>query len=336
MKPVITGIFTTLLLLTFVSCKKSNLEQQTNLDNEIKVENNRLVFSSQEAFQKTVDALFDGKLDKSVLPNNKSFLSLEKAFSAINWENESATDASLIDLYNAGLPLAHQQLLNAKGEVKIGANIVWYNKNQKYYIPASQENEIAHLKANPALIEKKARFGKTISLSNEADEQLSGTLTTDLPISGALHSPHQMEFYKTSDLSKKRKYVHELAVFYEDFVGGPYWKTYLTLRIKLEYRGGGSWNSSPGEVRFMQWNLQGTASVSNGIYTGTYELPQFVNYSGSVTQAGDYSVPLGRYLGSGTKVPGAKWVINISGSMYHRIVGDADANIYSHSGNPLW
>lgn len=336
MKLVLSSVCTTLLLLAFVSCKKSSLEPQATPSDEIKVENNRLVFSSQEAFQKTLDALFDGKTDRSVIPNNKSFVSLKQAFSTINWENQTTTDASLFDLYNAGFPLAHQQLLNEKGEVKIGSDIVWYHKNQKYYIPEEKENEIASLKANPTLIEKKARFGKTISLSNEADEQLSGILTTDLPITGALHSPHQMEFYKTSDLSKKRKYVHELAVFYEDFVGGPYWKTYLTLKIKLEYRGGGSWNPSPGEVRFMQWNLQGTASVSNGIYTGTYELPQFVNYSGSVTQTGDYSVPLGRYLGSGTKVPGAKWVINISGSMYHRIVGDADANIYSHSGNPLW
>ncbi len=336
MKPVFTSICTILLLLTFVSCKKSNLEQQTNLDNEIKVENNRLVFSSQEAFQKTVDALFDGKMDKSVIPADKSFTSLQNAFSKINWENESNYDKELIDLYNADFPVSHQQLLNEKGEVKIGTDIVWYHKNQKYYIPASQENEIASLKANPGLITKKGRFGKTISLTNEADEQLSGTLTTNLPISGALHSPHQMEFYKTSDLSKKRKYVHELATFFETFVGGPYWKTYLTLRIKLEYRGSGSWNPSPGEIRFMQWDLEGTASVSNGIYTGIYELPQFVNYSGSVTQAGDYYVPLGRYQGSGTVVSGAKWVINISGSMYHRIVGDADANIYSHSGNPLW
>lgn len=326
------------VLFALSSCKKSSSvisEEIRSQDAPIAVDQGRLVFKNVTTFNEALTALNKTGSLKGIPGKETGFLSLNTALEAF-YLQEDAQDKQLEALADFNFTPGHLSLLNSKGEIQIGNEIIWYQNNMKYYISAEKRSELAYFKANPDKVEKKLKAGSKVL---PVYENGSREIAADYFNMGfnAGDARHQYEFVQQTPIVGNRKYVHEVISFFEGYSDGffYYWATYLTLRIKLEWKGK-KWRPAS-ELRNISTNLAGTATV-NVPGQGAYFAGPNISFNTSVQANSDYVLLLGQFNGSGT-LGTAYWTLNLYGSITHHIVGDVIQNQWTNAGTaqaPLW
>jgi len=328
------------LTLFFFSCKKDITNSNSPNTQHAKELNGRLTFDSYENFYAFIDDLDKGEKDIST-----DFPSLWQITNeSVKLEDESEVSDEIQDLLKFDFPSSYLKVLNGKGEVKIGDEIIWYHGGKKYFIPASDEYKIDKIKLSPETIVKSCRAGADVIQVNIKNSSVNLN-TSDryyFPFGGALSAIHQHEFNQVYPPNGgPRKYVHEVITFFDGYWVGPsvyIWTTVISLRIKMEWKGSsGSWKPA-GETRDVSVSLNGNAAVSNP-GQGGYEIGPVILTSSSLQVNSDYYVPLAKFNGSGTLPGSTSWALDLWGTIYQHVVGDITANEWYNTGtstSPLW
>jgi hypothetical protein len=323
-------LFALITLLWFLfSCSENEFEKQDSISS-LRVENDRLAFSSTEELQKTLTEL-----------NSKSNSEVKQWIKSYNFEsflNKTASGEELEDFSTSDLtkaPLGIQAILNAEGEVKVGETIVWYNNGLKHFIPNNNENLLSKIKLDPSLDKNPGWY--SIKPYNGSKENVG---EGRIYISG-LDARHQREF--TYINGTPRKFVHEIYVYSEV---GYYWQngqgyqsiSYVLLNVKLEFKNSkGKWRVA-GEPRNISINLAMASPqyYSSGSLVNPTTYPSTaVNLTFNNSQD-RYDIVLAS--GSGPTYYGYSpaWNIDVSGTIYQYIVNDLTSNAWNNTGNPLW
>lgn len=330
-----------LLSLFFFACKKDISNQNSTISSQTKEENGRLVFDSHESFY-----AFAKDLDEGKAYVNSSFSSLQKAFDkAAQLEDESAVSNELKDLESFNFPPSFAKILNSKGEVKIGNEVIWYHSGKKYFIPVSSEAQIKNIKLTPGNIAKVANAGSNVTpvkLKNVSLEAVSNRVYLD---ENDLDARHQREFNQVYPANGgPRKYVHEVVAFSDGYWintpnGSIYnWFAQINLRIKMEWKTSkGKWRPA-GETRDVSVNIQSNAILKDA-GVGGYAYGPSISANYSTQTNSDYYVGLARYNGSGTPPSSQYWQLDLWGTIYQHVVGDNASNAWYNTGtstSPLW
>lgn len=228
----------------------SNLAQQNIAGRQIFVENDRLVFKDLNVFNSTISDL-NAKNYEAITKWREQFRfhSLSQLLESVeDSENELPSDTEEYSRF----PLSHLHVLNSKGEVKIGEDIIWYSNGAKY--AAKNEAELINIKSNPGASLKKGTY--TIStpvVTDDAGDQMRLQLGHGKGYSGT----HGYVFNFSYNNGVKR-YLHEIISFNEDLEladGGLYYRTTLYFRFRLQYRSSGKWYAEKKDTRLILWNL---------------------------------------------------------------------------------
>lgn len=325
-------LFVLITLLGFLlSCSENEFEKQDSISS-LKVENDRLAFSSSEELQKTLTEL-----------NSKSNSELKQWIKSYDFEsflNKTASGEELEDFSTSDLtkaPLSIQAILNAEGEVKVGETIVWYNNGLKHFIPNNDENLLIKTKLDPSLDKNPGWYSvKPYNGIGSKENVAEGRSYIS-----SLDARHQKEF--TYINGTQRKFVHEINIYTEVsyyFANGQGYQSYSIayLNVKLEYKTSkGKWRVA-GEPRNISINL---AMASPQYYSSGSLLVPIVTPSTAVNLTFNnsqdrYNIVLAS--GSGPTYYGYSpaWNIDVSGTIYQYIVGDLTSNAWYNTGNPLW
>lgn len=289
------------------------------------VENGRLVFKDHTAYHDYISTVNPQQADKT------GFLSLYTALLT----KVKALSPVLTDLQQFDFPAGFMAALNEKGEVRIGDEIIWYHQGRKYFIPASDENSLEEIKANPAAITKSA-VSKRVILQPPAP--LGCRTILNNPDDDARHQ--QESFRQSRQNSGERKYVHEIITFPDSYWsnGLPYYVARLTLRVKPEWKG--SQGDAAGEIREVTVNVTGVARYFNDFGTpatpGSYRGGPAISHHSRATVKDTYEAELGRFTGNGVESTGSHWDLEITGEIVQQVHGDLPVNTRINYGNPLW
>ena len=324
-----------LFAILFASCKK---EASSSFENENEtftpnIENGRLVFSSHDEFYSYIDDLDKGKVN---CPSGFNSLQeeLDDIYSNDNIEFLSETK----DLEDFNFPSSFCATLNNKGDIQIGDEIIWYHRGKKYFIPIAEENNLADLKRKPESIKRFVFAGSNVI---RVQDVTTTSKRIDIGLSGG-DARNQFEFNQVYPVTGKRKYVHEV-ISYFDGVWLPnnvyVWHAYMTLRIKLEYKGKRPSNWRPaGESRNISVSISGDATFSVP-GQGGYENGPLISHNSQVQMSGNYVILLSKFNGSGTLPSNAHWSVHLTGTIYQHVVGDISQNAWYNTGtlqSPLW
>ncbi|HMR92223.1 MAG TPA: hypothetical protein PKC69_07905 [Chitinophagaceae bacterium] len=308
----------------------------------IKVEDGRLVFENYNSFYETLNNLRLNRNKTRNLPEDTAgFNSLGSEFAKVSLLiGDSEVSSETNDLLSFGFPEEFLLVLNKEGEVQIGNEIIWYQNHNKFFISTADKDKLKEFKKNTDLVHKRVPAGsQVVDLNFNNNSGVAVENLTYLGYGGSLDARHQREFVSQAPVHGRRKYVHEIITFFDGYYNtGTHliWSTYITLRIKLEWKGS-KWRPAS-ELRNINVSLSGTASV-NTPGQGTYQLGPTINTNQSVQRNNDYLVPLAQFNGSGTLPGNARWQLNMWGTIYHHIVGDVTSNQWYNAGtssNPLW
>ncbi len=329
-----------LTAITLFSCKKEKLDSVAaakekgkipEIQNPV-VENNRMVFSSHDAFYKFVDAIDNN--DPAVsekLERLQGFTSLYNRIKTYDLSEEELP-ASLNSYLEFGLPESFQRVLNAEGEVIIGDQLVWYNNSYKYFINKAESGKLQSIKENPDASDvRKTKVGKELTPVNFKNADQARVW---MGLANGPDARHQREFWQNAPSAGNRKYVHEIQAYTDSYFDRIFyqWNSRVILRIKMEWRGK-KWKPA-GETRQISYNL-----TSSNVFYGPpfgYLIPANTTFTDNVTQSGDVSRMVAQAAGSGTFGSGSGWSIELSGTIYQHVVGDVQSNEWYNTGNPLW
>jgi hypothetical protein len=241
--------------------EESQLDQKTS-DN-ITVENGRLVFKDTDLYFQTIESL--GKMDGKALKDwsqQHSFNSLMRHFESIQGKDVELTP--LEETY-ISLPTSYLMVLNKDGEVKIGDQIVWYEKSAKHYV--SNEEELREVKADPSKSKNRGHFS-IASKALEGNDEAHGRKSDQPPlVLGSVWALQQHQFTYSCVNSSTRKYVNELNATLDEKKNngnGFSYHTILYLSMKLEWLSSKGWKDA-GEYRFFSYNFNShLLFVANG------------------------------------------------------------------------
>lgn len=339
-----------LFALFFFACKKDISDQDSAIDKTTKEEvkspkeeNGRLVFDSHENFYAFMDDLDGGKVTV-----NTNFFSLQKVFDkAAQEEDESDISPEIKDLQSFNFPSSFAKVLNSKGEVKIGNEIIWYHSGKKYFISISNEPELENIKLVPEKIAKAYDAGSKLMPVNPEDisaEETNNRVT--LAAGGALDARHQREFNQVYPPNGgPRKYVHEIRTYTESYTSNVnsynivYRYAKVLLRIKMEWKTSrGKWRPA-GETRNVTINVTGNATMKNDGGSGYYTAGPEINQNYSLQVNSDHDVILGIYYVDTYGTGEVQWQLDLWGTIYQHVVGDNVSNGWYNTGTasyPLW
>jgi hypothetical protein len=305
------SIILTLLFATIISifaCKKEPLSSNNQATAD------RVSFTNYEAFKQTFN-------DLSKLSSTEEMR---------NWSKSKGV-SNLLDTEDAELqklPHAFLAILNKNAEFEMDNYIIWYHSGKLYKFDKQEEEAIESLKKSP----EKCQVAGTASseLVKTAEERAS-----NIPVNG--NSNYQLQFTQMNyqpcggnftGVTGVRKYVHEVYSFSISYTtnGVPTHNVYLYLRLKLEYRTSNNRWRKAGEQRAMTVNVSGNASVFPG------GIPMGFSINQSLTCANDVEALIGFQTVYG---PINYWILNMSGTITHRVMGDIASNTWTNSGI-LW
>jgi hypothetical protein len=132
--------------------------------------------------------------------------------------------------------------------------------------------------------------------------------------------------------SGNRKYVVEMVGF---IVSND---RYLRMRIKLEWKGSGSWKPA-GESRSISVAITSYANFISNNLTGVYLVGPNQSFNFSSTTSSILELPIAAFDVTGGINYSSYWALTLYGTITMQIVGDVPANIWTLSGdssNPLW
>ena len=331
-----------LTLTTLYACKKQNDLNPTSQEivapvlKQPAVTDGRVVFSSDKEFFSTVEAL--SKKSNAEIKQWASQIPIQDLESFLtNEENQEKQPALFKSLSDFAFPYEYRMLLNSKGEIQIGDEVVVYTNGYKYYVP-KQTNAVV---TDFAAVKKKVHIDTKIIDKNNSN--VSGRIGFG---DNSLDAYWQKQFYQESYQNiGNRKFVHEIksftdyASFYDPIGGirGYTFYTELNLRVKLEWKGR-KWYSGAGETRNINYNLVKDIYLRNVKYpyaSAYANIPFTGNISDTRTQNSDLEIRLGAFSGN-TVTGGVYWEVDLRGSIYQYVLGDLPGNAWNNSGNPLW
>lgn len=307
------------ILIVLFSCSEESLKTADTAD------------QARNSFKSFQDFL-DTKILVGKLSSKDEMLAYSRGRNYDSWLEHDDTSS---------YSFSFKSLLNANREVIIANEIVWFNDNVFYSIPKSEEANLVEFKKNPKVEFKvgtyeintvisaraNANAGAKVDLTSlgftslDASNQYVFTQQTYDPCTGTVHNANG-----------GKKFIHEIHSTLIKFANGLY-EASLYLRLKLEYRNGGSW-SAAGELRDMTVNLTGG---SWRVYPATTTNPMS-SYSVTYNCSQDQDIPLIDFT---TFTPtGEYWIVELDGTISHQIHGDTSANIWVNDGplhdNVLW
>jgi hypothetical protein len=312
------NLFLFIMLLLAVGCSDETLTSNRN-DTDLSVENGRLVFRNKESFEKIIVKL--SKMDEKTLNDWKSrysFNSLNDRLEGIG-QNDSEITAQDEEYYK--FPSFYWNVLNSKGEVKVGDEIFWYNNGARHAVKT--ESDLEQIKLDPSKSVKKAPYFFNTHEIHTTNDQAGRTIGENLTIGhgSGTYAPNQYQFSYCYN-GTPRKYVNELVslVQYEfDSGGGFVYHVWLYLKIKLEYKGSSTWKPA-GEYRFIDINL--TVDLTSSDERGQISHENFVIYTQDYNRKVQMDLTLSNSYAWKSYGEGAKWGwfdIRTSGSIIQAI-----------------
>lgn len=299
---------------------------------DIKVENERLVFRNNSTFDNFVKALQRKQPGDSPMSRHSGFVSLEQVI------RQNTTDT-------LPFPAYFYYFLNSRLEYQVADTVFKYDvtKGIKYGVPVTEGAVLNNLNDGTDIDPKyiKARFGLS---SNGIVSSKGGRVGIG---ADEINARYQNEFRQMSNGStfgSRMKFVHELVTYYEDldpqiaprrnilkrYVG------HLMLRIKLEYWGSG-WKPAS-EYRYLTCHIWGNSKAVKIGTTGTIEqstVNSDFDYSDYSIIRWDYKIPLHRFEYSYYE-PNHYFLVEVNGNIKQQILGDDPSNEWNTSGAPLW
>ncbi|WP_281228502.1 hypothetical protein [Flavobacterium aquiphilum] len=281
--------------------------------------------ASKESGLKTERVFFKDWTDLTNEYARISKLSKEEIFGENDYESIIQNDES-----RENLSPALNKFMNKDNEFQIGNEIMWFKDGNFYSFNVKDEKILDSLKLNYKNIPVSEKIVTGIvSESKSNNKGLSSR--TSIGTNGAIDARYQYQFRRQSyydcgstvnqgTTTRDQKYVHEL---YTETVNG--WNS-LYLRVKLE------WNPSGGKWRFAGEKRTITVNISgNAILTTTYgdEVPgtygQFaVNQTYNCSQDQTILLYYSQDFGS------PQWHVDITGTIYQQINGDAYYNAWTN------
>lgn len=229
----------------------THVARQNVADQLIYAENDRLVFKDFDAFNSTITEL--NKKDSDALKKWKEqfrFHSMGQLLESAEDSDESELSSDMEDY--SKFPLSYLHVLNSKGEVKIGEDIIWYNNGAKY--AAQNENDLIKIKLNPAASPERGKYTIDASVvKNNAGDQQRLELGHGQGYSGT----HGLVFNFDYNNGVKR-YLHEIISFadFEFYEGGGFiYRTTLYFRFRLQYKSSGKWYAEKKDTRLINWDI---------------------------------------------------------------------------------
>jgi hypothetical protein len=321
-----------LFVITFsVSCSKK-AEDVAVKPNSIAlpdIKNGRLSFASSADFSQYLRKLSQEKQeDLEKLTTDSKFVSLYKTLNAYAGKDETLTP-ELEALNTLDLPNFLSTVLNQHGEVQIGDSISWFSNNKQFFIHQKDAGRLEDLKRNPGIDTRSLpAYAEKISHSRQVHIELSGI--SDAGNIG--DGKWQHEFVAQYPNSGNRKYVVEMVGF---IVSND---RYLRMRIKLEWKGSGSWKPA-GESRSISVAITSYANFISNNLTGVYLVGPNQSFNFSSTTSSILELPIAAFDVTGGINYSSYWALTLYGTITMQIVGDVPANIWTLSGdssNPLW
>lgn len=323
MKKLLTLILSAAII---VGCNDDEIMTSTFRDQETANDGRRLAFKDTRSFFETLDRLDAMSFDElNAWEKNNEVFSMKKYIESIQGDDTPFTDE---EQEYIKLPSSYLMLLNKNGEVRIGDTIVWYSKGVKYY--ALNENQMQSIRKDPS----KSLLTNTYTIQRIAVPENAERLDSPNGLfemgAGGLAAGYQRPFkycYNNTD----RKYVNELAGIVDNVINFPgnalhppgyTFRARLYLRMKLEWKGSGSWKTA-GEYRFINYNL--TTTISFNFNPGFGPVADYGTKtwtSPTVERNSQLDVLLQQTsgtsfnYGSGTS---PRWTIQINGSIYQAI-----------------
>jgi hypothetical protein len=307
-------VFFVAMLLVALSCDKENVALNS-------APTDRLVFRDMADFDQTYIML----LEKSTTEQLAQWATEKNHTTLLDTEDPS------LENYSGML----KTILNKDYEFQVGDNIIWFNEGTLYSFSKDQEPQLSELKRQP---EKCTKYGTVTSTAIGAANSPNGRPGT-APIQwNGLNAQNQRQFTQQTyqpcggtlgNAAGNRKYVHEVYDETYSVAPGPVYYSHLVLRIKLEWKGSGSWKPA-GEQRRTTVSVSGWAqmigsglpqyfyniNVSNDCYSGAWYIP-IVN-----AQHGPfYSEP-------------PFWQLNMDGVINHNVKGDVSSNAWANTECP--
>lgn len=310
------------LLCALFSCSEVELEKK-DAPSTLNVENGRLVFATNEEYLNLVKNL--SQMNDEELAGWSSSHNFRSSLDEVS---ENSLDSDII-------PNSIRALLNKDYEVQIENHIVWYNKGFRHFIPTNDISKLKTIKLDPSQSKLKGEYHATPI----AEEPASGRINLSI---GSFDARNQKEFYYLNQGGSRRKYVHFLEAYYETAPTNFGYDVYsqLYLRLRLEWYGSSRWRLS-GETRNSSVNINYSVSFrasapyivwpfDGSFYTGSIS-QSFLNYSGDNTKVLIAQRADPHYYGD----PTPYWSVEITGTIYHKIVSDLQSNEWYNTGNSV-
>jgi hypothetical protein len=316
-----------LLVIYLLGCTKE--VNKTSPPTITPISNDRLVFQDFDELYKTYLTLArnysgDGLIYWAQCKNHSTLL--------------DSPDTTL-NIYSA----VFRTILNKDSEFELGNEIIWFNMGNFYTLPESQEN-IDSFKCNPDTIRK---IG-LVKINYLVERNDKGVIIWNNDPPDARNQHEFWQTYKTpcgqsrTYVAGNRKYVHE--VYGESLIGYNGWcgcyhiYSSLWLRIKLEWKGSGSWKVASEQRNIKLTDLHGTAWWGwPKTYVADLDIDDEVDscFSNNGSLGGEKLVWLTGLDGELYEGQSDNWDLTLYGTIYQHVIGDFQSHAW-WNGPSLW
>lgn len=324
------------IFLVALACNEDGLRPKQISD--IRVENGRLVFPDEKLFQATLSQL--KKMDNESLTKWESQFSFNSMYERVLKLRDTDLKLTEEELEYSYFPPGESNVLNDKGEVKIGDDIIWYRSSKKYR--ASTEKELAGIKLDPSGAAVVGEYSISVFDIPESTDD-----------SGARHVKwyHGQGAYTGSQTytnqsptstcvdGKTRKFVDKLVAYIGNAPSGYidgncmhyYTAAELWIVLKVDYKNpSNDWVDSA-TPRLYDWNFHADI-ISTDPYHNTTELHQDF-YSPSFSTTAKYWLPL--WINQDVKVQKPNPCNGVFGPLEHDGLGWYEIDIVGTIGHDL-
>lgn len=272
------------LALSFSGCSEEQdvvapVDSITVKQSDVKMVEGRLVFSDQEAFERTVNTLRkmsaseNGSQSLSSWEKTMRFVSLQASsdyemgrLEELDIQNKPAPSYTLMQSF--GFPIYYATIINPSGEYQIGDKIYWFHDGFEY--EAESEKNLLEIKGNTSLAKIKYKAGSQIVKSGEIKSNKDYDVTIESNLSTLSNYPYANDKYSTTytylgDAGSIRRTIYAVRV-YTNEKSGPsefarYFSSGIDLLIKYEYQSlrTGKWYPRK-DYEWFVWNTNFTFS----------------------------------------------------------------------------
>jgi hypothetical protein len=355
-----------LLLSTLVLSECSKVDEvtpstPTDLSiTDVKVSNDRLVFSSQQVFDNTLTKLSASTpLGLDDWSKTVNFKSLRKAYIAELPNIERLIESNQAPAYalieEFGLPDFYTVILNSAAEYQIGNKIYWFHN--KFIYEANSEKELMDIKQNPAIC--KTKYITNSSTKNQKvveEQQKLGTNSTTAGRTsqgGAFFNQrYAYEYNLYGDSRSRRRFIIGTRVFAVEQPrtnngNTQNWRSYLNIQVRHQFYsfGNNDWYPQYGSIYVYCRQDKAEATVYVNNRSGNSDYFNIVNDPATTYTTDQYSagadVGVGRFAYASNDISNGVasesdvyWTYEIDGQITVRNDQDTQRSFYVISGGP--